>query len=723
MNGNNVIQKIDQLNIEIWDNSTNDPKFYLKKSLEALKLSIKADYNLGRAESLLNCGRCRIFLSELEQAGKDLNAALGLFRVNPDKRSELGEMRSLNALGSRAHDTSDFESALNFYFMAMAQSDVARNDDIRIRSMNNIGEIHRVINNVEEALSYYHRANTLSEQNENPILHAVTSLNLGIIYLKIKDLEVAEEHLQTALKIAEKYNYMQIKADATLGIGRLNLMSGHFPEAGIKFDEAMRFYEIISEKPGIAECNYRKGLVQLKLDKPEQAKIFINSAENFAKEISNDDLLRRCCRRKSEIEKALKNPGKALEYYERFYQLESHQRNDRLKNRLKKITILYETEQTETEKESYRMQSLELEKSNKEIQFINETGKEITASLELEEIVFSTYRRLSELIDITVFGISLYSKENNSLDFKYYIDDDKKVEPFKINMDNPESIAVWCIKNKQPAIIRQRKDSEKYVSKWMSKNGRKSESAVFLPIIHMEKIMGCLSIQSLHKNSYTEHHLDILGAISSFIGIALDNSNVHHELNKLNEIITTEKLGLETAYRKIAHMANHDPLTDLPNRHLLNELLKRGIKIADREKSRLAVLYMDLDKFKPINDSLGHGTGDLVLRIIGERLCATLRTSDTVARIGGDEFVGILYNIETFDGILAAANKIIKAVGKELFLNEKTFNLGICIGIAVFPDDETDIEALLRKADDAMYEAKRLGKNRAVFSNSQPGEI
>lgn len=720
MNGNDVIRKIDRLNEEIWDNSTNDPTLYLEKGLKAFDLSEKENYDIGRAESLLNIGRCRVHLSELEQSRKDLETALNLFRTNSEKRAELGEMRTLNTLGNNAYYSSDFESALNYYFMAMTQSDISRNEDIRIRTMNNIGEIHRIINNVEEALGYYHQANSLAASVTDPFLMSVTSVNLGAIYLKINDLTVAEEHFRKALVIAEEHKLVQINADAMLGLGRVDLKNEKYPEAGKKIDKALGLYEKLSDKGGIAECSYYTGLIHLSLNEPEKAGLYIGSAETFAEEIKNDDLLRRCYRRRSQIEKALGNNGKALEYYERFYAMESDQRNDSLKNRLKKITIIYETEQTETEKESYRMQSLDLEKANKEMQFINEMGREITSSLELEEIVYNAYRKLSELLDINVFGIALYAEEDRSLNFKYFIDEGERVEPFSIGMDNQGSIAVWSVKNRKPAFIRRREDSKQYVEKWQASSDKKAESAIFFPLLHRDKLKGCMSIQSLNANAYNEHHLDILGAISSFIGIALDNSNVHHELNKMNAIITMEKQGLETAYRKIAHMANHDPLTDLPNRHLLNELLERGIKIANREKSRLAVLYMDLDKFKPINDTLGHETGDLVLRIVGDRLCSVLRNSDTVARIGGDEFVAVLYKAETYDGIMSAADKIIAAVGKDLNLKEQKFNLGISIGIAVYPEDGNEIEDLLRKSDNAMYIAKNTGKNRAVFSNRQP---
>ena len=214
---------------------------------------------------------------------------------------------------------------------------------------------------------------------------------------------------------------------------------------------------------------------------------------------------------------------------------------------------------------------------------------------------------------------------------------------------------------------------------------------------------------------YTQSDLDTVGAVSTFLAIALDNSRVHTEVHKLNEMLTSEKQGLEAAYQKIAHMANHDPLTDLPNRHLLSELLRRGIKAAKRSGTRIAVLYMDLDNFKPVNDTLGHDSGDELLKIVAERLENALRTSDTIARIGGDEFVAVLYDIESEKGVSSAAGKIIETLGKDIVLKGKPYHIGVSIGISLYPEHDTGIAGLMLKADKAMYKAKEAGKNQAII--------
>ena len=718
MNRNKVIDKIDRLNSENWEKSINAPAASLDSAEETCRLAESANYQKGIADSLLNSGRCRIFLSDLDKSETDLKRALEIYRTIGGREAVNGEIRTLNNLGIRAHYSADYENSLNYFFMALSLNNVCDDLDARIRILNNIGEIHNAIYNIEEALTYYHRAAGVAGPEGHEKLRSVVEVNLGLTYLKLKDVEIARRHLKRALELSTDFNYLPVEADAKLGFARIELMGSDPKAAEDGINQAMIIYEKTSDMRGVGECWYRLGQLRLIEGKLDEGEKFIDSALKLAAEEASKELKRRCCRRKSQIYKKRGESEQALLYFEKFYEIERALRNDKLKNRLKKITILYETEQTEAEKESYRIQSLKLEKINKEIGFINEIGREITSSLELEKIIHSTYKGLSKLFDVSLFGIAILDDKTTVLDFRYFYNKGEKVKPFKINLDSKKSLSVWSIQNHEPLLIRNIDEFYDYVDELNLIDDETTQSAIFLPILHCGKLIGCLTIQSDFKNAYDEHHLEILGAISSFIAIALDNSNAHHELNKLNQIIMTEKQGLEDAYKKIAHMANHDPLTDLPNRHLLNELLGRGIRAAKRERSRLAVFYMDLDMFKPINDTLGHGAGDLVLRIIGERLCSTLRSSDTIARIGGDEFVAVLYNCETEEGIMSAAEKVIEAVGKDLMLLNNKFNIGVSIGIACYPEDGESIDDLLLKADNAMYEAKRNGKNTAVFASS-----
>jgi diguanylate cyclase (GGDEF)-like protein len=166
---------------------------------------------------------------------------------------------------------------------------------------------------------------------------------------------------------------------------------------------------------------------------------------------------------------------------------------------------------------------------------------------------------------------------------------------------------------------------------------------------------------------------------------------------------------------KLERMAHHDELTGLPNRALLADRMRQGLARAHRSGLRIAVLYLDLDGFKPINDSLGHGAGDQALVEVARRLSGVLRQSDTLARVGGDEFVLLVTDLTRDEegNIAALASRCIDTLAPPLVLQGVSCSLGVSIGIALNEADD-EPEAVLLAADRAMYEAKEAGRGRYV---------
>jgi two-component system, cell cycle response regulator len=163
--------------------------------------------------------------------------------------------------------------------------------------------------------------------------------------------------------------------------------------------------------------------------------------------------------------------------------------------------------------------------------------------------------------------------------------------------------------------------------------------------------------------------------------------------------------------KRLESLALNDPLTGLANRRLLADRMSMALVHARRNKSSMAVMYLDLDGFKQINDTLGHGAGDVLLKMAAGRLVATVREEDTVARLGGDEFIIALWHISGSDYAAAVALKVIEAVSQPYDVEGHTVSITASAGVGIYPVHGEDADTLMKSADLAMYEAKRAGKN------------
>lgn len=169
-------------------------------------------------------------------------------------------------------------------------------------------------------------------------------------------------------------------------------------------------------------------------------------------------------------------------------------------------------------------------------------------------------------------------------------------------------------------------------------------------------------------------------------------------------------------------LALYDPLTGLPNRKLLDERLQQALATAKRHGGNVALLFIDLDKFKPVNDNYGHGYGDLLLKEVAQRLRTCVRESDTASRLGGDEFVALLPEVEGLHDVEVVADKILHRLTMPYPIAGHTFDISASIGAAVYPEDGTDAKTLIRSADLAMYEAKNSGRANVKFAKSAVGK-
>ncbi len=285
-----------------------------------------------------------------------------------------------------------------------------------------------------------------------------------------------------------------------------------------------------------------------------------------------------------------------------------------------------------------------------------------------------------------------------------------------LHLNKNDAISGLCIQSRQ---ILQCDDCETDVrvnKEACQKAG--ARSLVVVPLFYEGNAVGVLKIISSKPHAFNEFDIQTLQLMAGLIGSALAHQILYDKSQQLLKEKTEAIEELKKAEIKLKHLAHHDNLTGLPNRNLFNERLKSALLKAKRNKQIIALMYLDIDHFKDINDTMGHGIGDKLLNAFALRLQKCIRSSDTVARLGGDEFVLLIENIAENKDVVTIAKKILKVINEPFNFNKKTINVTTSIGITYFNDGISTSDEFIKQADEALYVSKNSGRNTFyVFQN------
>lgn len=218
-----------------------------------------------------------------------------------------------------------------------------------------------------------------------------------------------------------------------------------------------------------------------------------------------------------------------------------------------------------------------------------------------------------------------------------------------------------------------------------------------LRVRHQEETLGILELHDMALPAYSEHYLRLGLILSRVCGLAIAQARALERERHAQE--------------RIRHQAYHDPLTGLPNRLFFHEQLQDMLERSRGNERRLALLFIDIDRFKSVNDTLGHEMGDMLLKEIADRLRQSVRNGDIVARLGGDEFLVLVSDVVSREGAETVARRILASLREPFVLGDREFHTSASIGIALFPEHGDEAESLILQADNAMYEAKRSGRD------------
>ncbi|WP_456685218.1 bifunctional diguanylate cyclase/phosphodiesterase [Bradyrhizobium sp. P5_C11_2] len=276
-----------------------------------------------------------------------------------------------------------------------------------------------------------------------------------------------------------------------------------------------------------------------------------------------------------------------------------------------------------------------------------------------------------------------------------------------IDADRPEGrgMSGTAFRTRQPCVSNDYVNDSRVSAFHTVLQGDGARSGAALPLIAHDKPVGVMIYMSTEQDTFTDEFVELLQRLADNVSFAMENFDRADEKNKADE--------------RIEYLASHDSLTNLPNRETFNGLLREAIDAAQRLDHRFAVLFIDLDRFKVINDSLGHEAGDLLLLEVADRLRNALRASDVVARLGGDEFVVILDQCGEIDDVQRIATDLLAALGQPMELAGHECHTTASIGIAMYPANGADAQTLTKNADMAMYLAKEDGKNGYRFFSKE----
>lgn len=305
------------------------------------------------------------------------------------------------------------------------------------------------------------------------------------------------------------------------------------------------------------------------------------------------------------------------------------------------------------------------------------------------------HRIVGELLPARNFFVALYDADKDELSFPYFVDEHDSPPPTQSLASGTLSSEV--IRSGQALLLTPDTRLE-LPDRVHPIVGRDSLEWLGVPLGGQQGVIGALVVQSYSGEvRYNEQDKALLQFVSTQIAAAIERKK---------------------SATRLQYLAQHDQLTSLPNRGLFHDRLRTALAAARRGQRQLAVLYLDLDRFKQVNDHHGHDVGDLLLREVAERIRQCVRESDTVGRIGGDEFVVLLDDTSQADHAAVVAAKIGAALRQPFELAGTRLQVSASIGIAHYPTHGEDARQLLRRADDAMYDAKRQGGDQARLSGT-----
>lgn len=616
-----------------------------------------------------------------ENAAEKFLKANTLFQNISD---EDGKLYAANGLMNAYFQLGLYELSTKWGKAALKIAKETRNDKFFVIILNNICVNYLKIGKYEKAKKIIGSLQDVPYGDRDDVKISMYQV-IAEIECEIGSISKAMEFIGESIEIANKNNWDVMLCESLRIRGKINFKAGNYKDAELDYLRAMDMaikgdcYEF--------QANILENLAQydfLKEDYNEGINKLLRALKISEK---NKCILsiRNIYNQLYLVNKQNNNYKDALKYYEKYNDI-----NNELNCKGSECTFL-DLENERSKHEAAMFKSL-----YDDIKVISTIGQKITSDLNFDKILENTYKEISMIMKADIVGISTFKESDKVLDYALFIDRGKRLYSQNVHVDDETSFGAYCVRNKCTILVNDiYNDYKKYIPRLkVNISPVDTQSTMYCPLTLADKVRGFLNVQSYKKNAYTDNDLNKLKILASYVAIALENSYL---------------------YNKTKYFSSHDFLTGLLSRMEIFEEGEKAFEHCTKNEEKLAVIMIDIDDFKVVNDKYGHCIGDLVLKNIGYIINEGVGNCGFAGRYGGEEFLIVLPEIDE-NKIYSICEHIRESIERAdiYYRNKRKLKVTASIGIFIYEGKESSFEKCISFADEALYIAKAEGKNKLV---------